>query len=177
MEIHQKSFKKLFKNAIKLSFGKYIVRVDSDDWVHEEFLNIMSTFLALNKKIDAVACDYTMTDHMENLFNVLVLGLRDYAKKCGFKSTIFGLSGGIDSALVAIIATAALSANNVNAVLMPSPWSSTGSIEDALNLVKKLGINSHIIPIENLMKTFDFALEKPLEKSAAIFLKAFHRTW
>ena len=52
--------------GIRLATGSLIVRVDSDDWVHEEFLNIMSTFLALNKKIDAVACDYTMTDHMEN---------------------------------------------------------------------------------------------------------------
>ena len=51
--------------GIRLATGSLIVRVDSDDWVHEEFLNIMST-LALNKKIDAVACDYTMTDHMEN---------------------------------------------------------------------------------------------------------------
>ena len=49
-----------------MATGSLIVRVDSDDWVHEEFLNIMSTFLALNKKIDAVACDYTTTDHMEN---------------------------------------------------------------------------------------------------------------
>ncbi len=52
--------------GIRLATGSLIVRVDSDDWVHEEFLNIMSTFLALNKKIDAVACDYTMTDYKEN---------------------------------------------------------------------------------------------------------------
>ncbi|MDC3053353.1 glycosyltransferase family 2 protein [Candidatus Pelagibacter sp.] len=52
--------------GIKAATGSLIVRVDSDDWVHEEFLNIMSTFLSLNKKIDSVACDYTMTDDKEN---------------------------------------------------------------------------------------------------------------
>ncbi len=52
--------------GIKQATGSLIVRVDSDDWVHDEFLNLMSTFLSLNKKIDAVACDYTLTDHKEN---------------------------------------------------------------------------------------------------------------
>src|SRR6266851_4381625 len=67
-----------------------------------------------------------------DLFDALSLGLRDYLAKCGFKSAVLGLSGGIDSAVVAVIAVEALGAKNVLGVLMPSPYSSRGSIEDAL---------------------------------------------
>jgi NAD+ synthase/NAD+ synthase (glutamine-hydrolysing) len=63
-----------------------------------------------------------------------VLGVRDYARKCGFQKALLGLSGGIDSGLVAVIATAALGADHVSTLLMPSPWSSAGSIDDAVAL-------------------------------------------
>ncbi|RMF25696.1 MAG: NAD+ synthase, partial [Cyanobacteria bacterium J083] len=91
----------------------------------------------------------------QELFSALVLGVKDYTQKCGFQRAVFGLSGGIDSALVAIIATAALGTENVLAVLMPSPYSSQHSIKDAKELVANLGINSEIIPIEAGMKAFD----------------------
>ncbi len=97
-------------------------------------------------------------NQQEQLFKVLTLGVHDYAIKCGFNNALIGLSGGIDSALVAIIAAAALGAQNVTAVLMPSPWSSQGSITDALALTNRIGITTHTIPITTLMQGFDSAL-------------------
>ncbi len=101
----------------------------------------------------------------QQLFEALVLGVRDYAKKCGFNSALIGLSGGIDSALVTTIAAAALGSQNINAVLMPSPWSSRGSIKDSLDLAKRLGICTQTIPIESLMKTYESVLAIPLGHS------------
>ncbi|MEY2487718.1 MAG: hypothetical protein QOH39_3366 [Verrucomicrobiota bacterium] len=83
----------------------------------------------------------------EDLFAALSLGLRDYVSKCNFKSAVLGLSGGIDSAVVAAIAVEALGAENVVGVSMPSQYSSRGSIEDALALSRNLGIKSFQIPI------------------------------
>jgi NAD+ synthetase len=99
----------------------------------------------------------------EEIWSALVLGVKDYAKKCGFSKVILGLSGGIDSALVATIAVEALGADNVLAVLMPSPYSSDHSIKDAEVLVKNLGIKSKILPIGEIMKSYDRLLE-PLFK-------------
>ncbi|MBM5819885.1 MAG: NAD+ synthase, partial [Cyanobacteria bacterium K_DeepCast_150m_m2_101] len=98
----------------------------------------------------------------ELLLRALVLGVRDYARKCGFSQALLGLSGGIDSALVAVIAAAALGRENVQALLMPSPWSSEGSIHDSLALADRLGIATHTVPIEPLMASFDAALCPPL---------------
>jgi NAD+ synthetase len=95
----------------------------------------------------------------EEIFSALVLGVRDYAQKCGFSQAIIGLSGGIDSALVAVIATQALGKENVFGVLMPSPYSSGHSITDAEALVNNLGIKSHQLPIGELMKGYDELLE------------------
>src|SRR5205085_9155774 len=90
----------------------------------------------------------------EELFAALSLGLRDYLRKCGFKSAVLGLSGGIDSAVVAAIAVDAIGAENVVGVSMPSPYSSRGSIDDALALAKNLGIKCLEIPIGNAFAAF-----------------------
>ncbi len=94
----------------------------------------------------------------EVLFRALVLGVKDYAKKCNFNSAIIGLSGGIDSALVATIAVAALGTSKVHAILMPSPWSSLGSVKDATTLANRLGIDHQKIPISDLMNSFNDVL-------------------
>ncbi len=101
----------------------------------------------------------------EEIWSALVLGVRDYVKKCGFSQVILGLSGGIDSALVATIAAEALGSENVLGVLMPSPYSSEHSVKDAQKLVENLGINSEIIPIENPMKAYDQILKPLFEKT------------
>jgi NAD+ synthetase len=83
----------------------------------------------------------------EQLYRALVLGVRDYVAKCGFKSVVLGLSGGIDSALVAVIAAEALGAEKVWGVSLPSRYSSEGSLSDAAQLAKKLGIRYDVLPI------------------------------
>jgi NAD+ synthase (glutamine-hydrolysing) len=90
----------------------------------------------------------------QEIWSALVLGVRDYAAKCGFQKALLGLSGGIDSALVAAIAVEALGAERVLGVLMPSPYSSDHSITDAMAVAKLLGIETMTLPIEGLMKEF-----------------------
>ncbi len=89
------------------------------------------------------------------LFNALVMGVRDYLYKCGFSQAVLGLSGGIDSALVAAIAVAALGADNVLGILMPSPYSSGHSLSDAQALAANLGIQTQTLPIGQVMTAYD----------------------
>jgi NAD+ synthase (glutamine-hydrolysing) len=84
----------------------------------------------------------------QEIYEALTLGVRDYFSKCGFRSAVLGLSGGIDSAVTAAIAVAALGKENVVGVSMPSQYSSQGSLDDAANLAKNLGIVRHVIPIK-----------------------------
>jgi NAD+ synthetase len=101
-----------------------------------------------------------MTEEMtEELTEALTLGLRDYARKCGFRSALVGLSGGVDSSLVAVLAVRALGRHNVLGVLMPSPYTSERSIEDATALAKNLGIKTLTIPITGLFEGYLAALE------------------
>ncbi|MFE1745403.1 NAD+ synthase [Coleofasciculus sp. H7-2] len=95
----------------------------------------------------------------EEIWAALVLGVRDYARKCGFSKVTIGLSGGVDSALVAAIASAALGAENVFGVLMPSPYSSDHSVKDALKLAENLAIATQTLPIGQLMQGYDQTLE------------------
>ncbi len=94
------------------------------------------------------------SDRIARLWLALVLGTRDYLHKCGFRKAIVGLSGGIDSALVAAIAVAALGAEDVLGVGMPSEFSSTGSVQDAERLAKNLGIGFSMIPIHAIYEQF-----------------------
>lgn len=87
-------------------------------------------------------------------YAALVLGTRDYVRKCGFKQVVLGLSGGIDSALTACIAVDALGPENVMGVAMPSPYSSQGSVEDALVLAKNLGIKCEVIRIDEMFRSY-----------------------
>lgn len=90
----------------------------------------------------------------KELFEALVCGLRDYFQKCGFKSACLGLSGGIDSALVACLAAEALGSKNVHAIAMPSRYSSPESLEDAQALAKAIQIELHTISIDPLFQGF-----------------------
>ena len=91
-------------------------------------------------------------DELETAFRALVIGTRDYVRKCGFRQVVVGLSGGVDSALVAAIATDALGHENVLGVAMPSPYSSENSMRDARRLAENLGIKFLVLPIN---ETFD----------------------
>jgi NAD+ synthetase len=96
----------------------------------------------------------------ELLFSALSLGIRDYVRKCGFKSVILGLSGGIDSALIAVIAADALGAENVWGVSLPARYSSSGSLTDAEKLAKNLGIRYEVLPIESAFNAVEAQLQK-----------------
>lgn len=97
-------------------------------------------------------------DDMPDLYHALVLGLRDYVHKCGFKQAVIGLSGGIDSALTATIAAEALGPENVLGVTMPSQFSSKGSVDDSEKLAKNLGIDFEKISITRAVTTLKSTL-------------------
>jgi NAD+ synthetase len=113
-----------------------------------------------DKNYDAV--DSIESDFAEEALNALILGLKDYALKSGFKKALVGLSGGIDSALVAYIAVKALGKDNVHVVMMPSKYSSEGSVKDSEKLISKLGISSNNISIQPVV-------DKALEMLASAF--------
>ncbi len=97
-------------------------------------------------------------DALEEVYRALVLGTRDYVTKNGFKHVVIGLSGGIDSSIVAAIAVEALGAANVTGVTMPSPYSSAGTRRDAVLLAKNLGIDLLRVPITRVLKAYKGAL-------------------
>ena len=101
---------------------------------------------------------YQEGESLENLFQALVMGTRDYARKCGFKSAVLGLSGGIDSSIVACIAVEALGAGNVLGVSMPSMYSAQESFDDARALARNLGMNFETIPIKSIYEVFKQSL-------------------
>jgi NAD+ synthetase len=102
--------------------------------------------------IDAI--EFREAKTPQQLFAALSLGLGDYCRKCNFRSAVLGLSGGVDSAVTAVIAVDALGAENVTGVSMPSPYSSRGSIDDARGLARSLGIKFLEIPITEAFKIF-----------------------
>ena len=93
------------------------------------------------------------------MHDALVLGIRDYFGKCGFKKALLGLSGGIDSAVATVLAVEALGADNVTGVTMPGPFSSKGSVTDSIELAQNLNIPCHIIDIVDLYDGFLKSLE------------------
>jgi len=99
---------------------------------------------------------------MTLIHDAIVMGLKDYFRKLGFKKAILGLSGGIDSAVTAVLAAKALGPENVRVLLMPSQFSTGHSVDDALGLVNKLGIAHDIIPIKDMYDAF-------MEKLSPIF--------
>ncbi len=114
-----------------------------------------------------VAASTTPESGEAALWSALVLGTRDYVRKCGFSKAVVGLSGGIDSALVAAIAVDALGAENVQGIGMPSEFSSTGSVTDADQLARNLGIGFTTVPIKPIYTAFTDALEPVFEALGA----------
>ncbi len=93
-------------------------------------------------------------DELEAAYDALVCGTRDYVYKCGFRQVVIGLSGGVDSAVVAAIAVAAVGPQNVLGVSMPGPYSSEGSLRDAKQLAKNLGIQYLALPISDVFRSY-----------------------
>lgn len=103
------------------------------------------------------------TDTIEKIHNALVLGIRDYFEKMGFKKATLGLSGGIDSAVTVVLAVRALGAENVRVLLMPSKYSSDHSVDDARQLAENLGIKYDIINIQSAVDEFEKGLSPVFE--------------
>ncbi len=97
-------------------------------------------------------------DEAASVFDALSLGLRDYVRKCGFRQVVLGLSGGIDSSLVACVAVEALGPDAVHGVAMPSQFNAEASLTDARDLAANLGIDFRVIPIEAIRNVFDAQL-------------------
>lgn len=99
------------------------------------------------------------SDQVKTVYQALCLGIRDYLHKSGFKKAVLGLSGGIDSAVTACLAVQALGKENVLGLLMPSPYSSKGSIADSLDLAARLGIEHHTLPINDIFSSYQTAMQ------------------
>ncbi len=105
-----------------------------------------------------VKMDAAPTSDLQQVYDALVMGTRDYVRKCGFSKAIVGLSGGIDSALTCAIGCDALGAENILGVTLPSPYSSQGSVADSLALAQNLGITCHTLPIADIFAAFKTGL-------------------
>jgi len=117
-------------------------------------------------ELNTHACPCTMPENgIKDLYSALVLGVRDYLHKQGFKKGLLGLSGGIDSALVACIAKEALGAENVLVLALPSRYSSEGSVSDAVHLANNLGIELRKVPIDPVFQSYLDQLEPLFENS------------
>jgi NAD+ synthase (glutamine-hydrolysing) len=140
------------------SFKEDIVVFDTGDFNQERG----SVAVEAPATADEVpGCDATAADSEDiaATWDALVLGTRDYVRKCGFSKALIGLSGGIDSALVAAIAVEALGRENVFGVGMPSEFSSTGSIEDARALAENLGIRFELVAIRDVFTQYQQTLD------------------
>ncbi|MCT4603095.1 MAG: NAD+ synthase [Marinifilum sp.] len=110
-------------------------------------------------EIEEKSIENTEVDYIEKIHDALVLGLKDYFGKMGFKQATLGLSGGIDSAVTVVLAERALGKENVRVLLMPSEFSSDHSIKDAVDLAENLGIEYEIVNIQDIFSEFQKALK------------------
>ena len=128
-----------------------------------DLMAVLSPFV---EQVETISLDgtgsrdpYVPQEEIASVQQALVLGVRDYMDKCGFSSAILGLSGGIDSAVTCCIAVEAIGAENVVAVTMPGPYSSTGSIEDSRKLAENLAIRFEVIPISPAYEAYIASLQ------------------
>jgi len=130
---------------------------------------VMALFPPFEEHVETVdmrtvgtSTSYEAQDRVESVYQALVLGIRDYMKKCGFKRAVIGLSGGIDSAVSCCLAREAVGKKNVLAVSMPSPYSSRASVEYAGKMAQNLGIEFKVIRISSLYRAFVHVLKDSL---------------
>jgi NAD+ synthase (glutamine-hydrolysing) len=116
----------------------------------DEIVNVKNKYPTAERDVD-----------IKQIHDALILGIKDYFQKSGFKKAVLGLSGGIDSAVVCVLACRALGAENVMAVLMPSKYSSAHSVKDALDLVNNIGCKHEIVEIKDAVNAFEGMMAKP----------------
>lgn len=149
---------------VNLVGGNDGIIFDGASLIADEQGDIILQAAAFEEFVETVELDVRKPDargitggEVDSIHRALVLGIRDYAAKNGFKKAVLGLSGGIDSTLVAALACEAMGAENLVCVMMPSPFSSEGSIKDSEDLVRNLGCDSRIEPISD---TFEVLLKQ-----------------
>lgn len=149
---------------VNLVGGNDGVIFDGASLIADEEGDIILQAAAFDEFVETVELDVRKPDargitgnEIESIRRALVLGIRDYARKNGFAKAVLGLSGGIDSTLVAALAAEAIGPENLLCVMMPSPFSSEGSVKDSEELVRNLGCESRIEPISD---TFDVLLKQ-----------------
>jgi NAD+ synthase (glutamine-hydrolysing) len=142
-----------------LVFDGSSVVIRPDGKVAARGASFVEDLVVFDTEEEKVVAAETPVDGVEELWGALVLGTRDYVRKCGFSKALVGLSGGIDSALVAAIAVEALGAENVVGIGMPTEYSSLGSIQDARKLAKNLGIRFELLPIHDVFAQFQHVLQ------------------
>jgi len=165
----------LVKNAIKyqlpilyvnqvgaqteLIFDGGSILLDKNGTIQEELNYFEEDFRIIDTELPTGILQ-PITTTIEKIYQALILGIRDYFSKMGFKKATLGLSGGIDSALVLVLAVEALGKDNVRVLLMPSRYSSDHSVDDAMQLVHNLGIQHDIIPIQSMVNSFEQSLSE-----------------
>lgn len=134
--------------------------VASNGKVHDEMVYFQESLKVYDlEKVESSTSDQTQPKQkIQLIHDALIVGIQDYFKKLGFKKAILGLSGGIDSALTAVLATRALGSDNVRVLLMPSQYSTSHSVSDARELAERLGIQYDIIAIKPMFDAFESAL-------------------
>ncbi len=136
--------------------------IEEPEWAHVVKIPVSKVPFTVEKP-DLPQRHFTVKDYPGEVYDALVLGTRDYVHKNGFEKVLIGLSGGIDSSLVAAVAVDALGNANVVGVAMPSRYSSTGSIADATALSENLGIELITVPIEKVFQSYLDTLAGPFQ--------------
>ena len=164
MVAHRAKLAKVPIVFVNLIGGNDGIIFDGASLIADEEGDIILQASAFEEFVETVELDVRKPDargitgnEVESIRQALVLGIRDYARKNGFTKCVLGLSGGIDSTVVAALAAEAIGAENLLCVMMPSPFSSEGSVKDSEELVKNLGCESRIEPIS---ETFQILLEQ-----------------
>ncbi len=142
----------------ELIFDGGSVLIDKNGEIVKELNYFSEDFLIVDTKNTGETSLQKSAGYVEKIHDALVLGIRDYFAKMGFKSATLGLSGGIDSAVVAVLAVRALGAENVRVLLMPSKYSSDHSVNDAIQLAENLKIKYDIINIQSAVDAFETGL-------------------
>jgi len=161
---HKKRF--IFVNQVggndELIFDGKSMYIDENG----NLIDILPSFEEFIKTIDLGLKNpvpFTPEERISSVYRALVLGLRDYMRKCGFKKAVLGLSGGIDSAVTCCIAVEAMGSENVLGVSMPSEYSSEESVKDSKKLAENLGIEFKIIPITPIFRSYLSTLKEHFE--------------
>lgn len=141
----------------ELVFDGHSLVVGADGVVRKQLAGFREEVAVVDVSADEVE-EFRESCEEEQVYNALVLGLRDYVHKCGFEKACLGLSGGIDSALTAVLAVEALGAEHVHGITMPSRYSSEGSVSDSVELAANLGMRCDTVPIRESFEAVKGAL-------------------